>query len=151
MCLIHASALKYVDFIRQLLQSHQVPFMWSFKDEQHPGQNSKTTDRIISIDNGWNSLDDFHETACRRKETRGHTFGGYNKTSTLGRTAVDSLDNIDQLKAHKSRILLMNESRTSCLLSIGQLLGVSLMRNLTFSPPKRSLTFCYYFRYQDQS
>ena len=53
------------------------------------------------------------------------TFGGHYKTATLRRTAVYSLDDIDELQAViNSCVHCMFCKLTSCLLSIAQLLYI---------------------------
>ena len=61
----------------------------------------ETAKRLVSVAGGvvWSDLSDGMR---ERGNVVGHTFRRYDKTSSLGSTTVDSFNNVDQLKTHKS-------------------------------------------------
>ena len=80
-----------------------------------------------------------------------HTFWRYNKTSSLGRTAVDSLDDINQLKGRK-RCILSSARAVYLLLVIHGPVAKSVVNSkYDLDSKRRLLASCCCFRYQGQS
>jgi hypothetical protein len=153
MCVRFVFLLKFVNFVRYLMQSQRNSHCNHLKMTDIPEKFWRPPDKAaegsVSIAGGVVWI--IREIAGRKENPASHTFWRYDQTSTLGRTTVDSLDNIDQLKARKSCMLSRQGTVYLLLVVHWPVTGYVVDERRDVNTGQRSLTSCCCFRYQDQS